>query len=114
MINSYSPERILGTILSVRGGWPSWLGTQVFEGAGVQAECRRKSRPNEGSAVVVCQASAVHDRGWVGQVVNTTTGTDTSAYYCKLCDCSLKDSLAWLDHINGKKRTCHTAAPPSL
>lgn len=52
----------------------------------------------------------------VGQmkVVNTTTGTDTSAYYCKLCDCSLKDSLAWLDHINGKKRTCHTAAPPSL
>lgn len=25
------------------------------------------------------------------------------AYECKLCDCVLKDSLSWLDHLNGKK-----------
>lgn len=24
-------------------------------------------------------------------------------YRCKLCDCVCKDSLTWLDHLNGKK-----------
>ena len=27
----------------------------------------------------------------------------TSAFYCDSCKCSLKDSQAWFDHINGKK-----------
>jgi len=25
-------------------------------------------------------------------------------YFCETCDCTLKDSSAYLDHINGKKR----------
>jgi hypothetical protein len=24
-----------------------------------------------------------------------------AGFYCETCDCTLKDSLAWLDHING-------------
>ena len=24
-------------------------------------------------------------------------------YYCEVCECSLRDSVAYLDHINGKK-----------
>lgn len=27
-------------------------------------------------------------------------------YYCEVCECLLKDSASYLDHINGKRRTC--------
>eukprot|EP01062_Namystynia_karyoxenos_P074115 TRINITY_DN70963_c0_g1_i1.p1 TRINITY_DN70963_c0_g1~~TRINITY_DN70963_c0_g1_i1.p1 ORF type:complete len:272 (+),score=98.50 TRINITY_DN70963_c0_g1_i1:106-816(+) len=29
--------------------------------------------------------------------------SDQPGWYCKLCDCVLRDSLTYLDHINGKK-----------
>eukprot|EP00594_Rhizosolenia_setigera_P002685 CAMPEP_0178955372 /NCGR_PEP_ID=MMETSP0789-20121207/9563_1 /TAXON_ID=3005 /ORGANISM="Rhizosolenia setigera, Strain CCMP 1694" /LENGTH=263 /DNA_ID=CAMNT_0020636985 /DNA_START=20 /DNA_END=811 /DNA_ORIENTATION=+ len=41
------------------------------------------------------------------QVVKITDGVTKNAsgvgWYCKVCDCTLKDSLSYLDHINGRK-----------
>ncbi|KAG7376990.1 hypothetical protein PHYPSEUDO_012345 [Phytophthora pseudosyringae] len=37
------------------------------------------------------------------KVVKSDDLSKTGGYFCEVCECSLKDSVAYLDHINGKK-----------
>ncbi|KAG7388752.1 hypothetical protein PHYBOEH_007705 [Phytophthora boehmeriae] len=37
------------------------------------------------------------------KVVKSDDLSKTGGYYCEVCECGLKDSVAYLDHINGKK-----------
>lgn len=41
------------------------------------------------------------------EVINPTSAGDYrgAGFWCETCNCLLKDSASYLDHINGKKRT---------
>ncbi|CAH0473615.1 unnamed protein product [Peronospora belbahrii] len=37
------------------------------------------------------------------KVIKSDELSKNGGYYCEVCECGLKDSVAYLDHINGKK-----------
>lgn len=39
------------------------------------------------------------------KVMKGDDAVKSGGYYCEVCESSLKDSVAYLDHINGKRRT---------
>ena len=36
-------------------------------------------------------------------ILTNKNQVESSFYFCKVCDCSLQDNQAYLDHINGKR-----------
>jgi hypothetical protein len=43
--------------------------------------------------------------GQYGVITSNTALSQRGGFYCDACECLLKDSASYLDHINGKKRT---------
>ena len=59
--------------------------------------------------VPVCCAISVllySHRAPVQVLANTDEGLQQGGFWCDVCECTLRDSQAYLSHINGKRRAC--------
>ncbi|OMH78630.1 Zinc finger matrin-type protein 2 [Zancudomyces culisetae] len=70
---------------------------------GDNAKKQEKAAP---LAPLQSRSGKVNLTGMLGktQLVYTSSGSSQQpGFYCKVCDCTIKDSIGYLDHINGKK-----------
>lgn len=81
------------------------------EEAEAEADAKRRNVHRKQQAVVVraplkhrSQEVQLESRLGKHSVISTSTPLSArGGYYCPVCECLLKDSLTFLDHINGKK-----------
>lgn len=59
------------------------------------------------AAAAATRSYTVDDDPAVDSASSVTKCTDGVGWHCKVCDCFLKDSLTYLDHINGRKHQRH-------
>ncbi|KAJ2741163.1 U4/U6.U5 snRNP associated protein [Coemansia sp. BCRC 34301] len=73
---------------------------------GLKPKSRPQSaRPTEARGLLQSRKQAVDLESMVGKVQVVQASTAASGqpgFYCKVCDVTVKDSLSYLDHINGK------------
>eukprot|EP00029_Vermamoeba_vermiformis_P002994 TRINITY_DN13359_c0_g1_i1.p1 TRINITY_DN13359_c0_g1~~TRINITY_DN13359_c0_g1_i1.p1 ORF type:complete len:215 (+),score=67.57 TRINITY_DN13359_c0_g1_i1:15-659(+) len=82
-----------------------------------KAEARERgedvdSKPNKRSSAIPVQRGPLKEREElinldekVGKFTSVNAGAPSSelgAFHCAVCDCTLKDSMTYLDHLNGK------------
>jgi len=71
---------------------------QKHTGAVVRRDPLNKDRSRAGNELQIDKM--------VGRTMVVTANTPLAqqgGFYCSVCDCVVKDSISWLDHINGKK-----------
>ncbi|KAJ1674445.1 U4/U6.U5 snRNP associated protein [Spiromyces aspiralis] len=73
---------------------------------GLPPKKRHRYEPVPERGLLQARTTKVNLAGMLGktQVVQASSvASRQPGFYCRVCDCTVKDSVAYLDHINGKK-----------
>lgn len=80
------------------------VGPMGSERAFLKARSKRVDLESKvGSSEIIDPDAASATRAKVDKKDGVSKCSDGVGWYCKVCDCFLKDSLTYLDHINGRK-----------
>ncbi|KAI9192930.1 U4/U6.U5 tri-snRNP component [Polychytrium aggregatum] len=73
---------------------------------GLSAKASAKTEPEEEKALLKAREERIDFTVNLNktQVVQVAVGSSKQpGFYCEVCDCTVKDNVSYLDHINGKK-----------
>ncbi|KAJ1912402.1 U4/U6.U5 snRNP associated protein [Mycoemilia scoparia] len=85
---------------------PSTISQHTSGGGGGGGGGDGNSNSNSERELLQARKNKVNLTGMLGktQVIQASNVASKQAgFYCKVCDCTVKDSVTYLDHINGKK-----------